>query len=142
MKKTQSRCLIEALAVGREKGEGRTLFVRARLMPAGSLNRGIAVAYELRVDPVALHNGSNDMLDSVGEAALSFVSHEDALAQAVSGWVGSSQEALGELAQRWEARHGHHKLQVGNLGSHVAEAMLRYIAHEDEAVRAMRSVAE
>ena len=100
------------------------------------------MAYELRVDPVALHNGSNDMLDSVGEAALSFVSHEDALAQAVSGWVGSSQEALGELAQRWEARHGHHKLQVGNLGSHVAEAMLRYIAHEDEAVRAMRSVAE
>ncbi len=100
------------------------------------------MAHELRVDPVALHNGSNDMLDSVGEAALSFVSHEDALAEAASGWVGSSQEALGELAARWEARHGHHKLQVGNLGSHVAEAMLRYVTNEDEAVRSMRSVAE
>ena len=31
------------------------------------------MANELNVDPVALHNGSNDMLDSVGEAALSFV---------------------------------------------------------------------
>ncbi|UMB68203.1 RNA 2'-phosphotransferase [Mycobacterium paraterrae] len=97
---------------------------------------------ELKVDPVALHNGSNDMLDSVGEAALSFVDHEDALADAAPGWIGSSQEALGELAAHWEARHGHHKLQVGNLGTHVAEAMLRYVNNEDEAARSLRSLAE
>ena len=100
------------------------------------------MAEELKVDPVALHNGSNDMLESVGEAALSFVSHEDGLAEAAAGWVGSSQEALGQLAARWEARHGHHKLQVGNLGSHVAEAMLRFVTNEDDAARAMRSLAE
>ena len=47
------------------------------------------VADELKVDPVALHNGSNDMLDSVGGAALSFVNHEDGLADAAPGWIGS-----------------------------------------------------
>jgi hypothetical protein len=100
------------------------------------------VADDLRLDPVALHDGSNDMLESVGEAALSFVDHEDGLAEAAPGWIGSSYEALGELTARWEARHSHHKLQVGNLGSHVAEAMLRFVTHEQEAARAMRSVAE
>jgi hypothetical protein len=102
----------------------------------------MVVADGVRVDPVALHNGSNDMLESVGEAALSFVNHEDGLAEAAPGWIGSSQEALGELAASWEARHSHHKLQVGNLGSHVTEAMLRFVTNEEEAARAMRSVAE
>jgi hypothetical protein len=100
------------------------------------------VADELKVDPVALNNGSNDMLESIGEAALSFVDHEDGLAEAAPGWIGSSQEALGELAAQWEARHGHHKLQVGNLGAHVSEAMLRYVTNEEDAARSMRSVAE
>ncbi len=100
------------------------------------------MADELKVDPVALGNGSNDMLESVGEAALSFVNHEDGLAEAAPGWIGSSQEALGELAARWEVRHSHHKRQVGNLGSHVAEAMLRFVTNEDEAARSMRSLTE
>ena len=97
---------------------------------------------ELKVDPVALHDGSNDMLDSVGEAALKFVNHEDGLAEASSGWIGSSQQALGELAAHWEVRHGHHKLQVGKLGTHVADAMLRYVTNEDESTQAVRSVGE
>ena len=106
------------------------------------MNGGIVVADELKVDPVALHDGSNDMLDSVGEAALSFVSHEDRLAEAAPGWIGSSQQALGELGAHWEARHGHHKLQVGKLGTHVADAMVRYATNEDDSTRAFRSVGE
>ena len=100
------------------------------------------MADELKVDPVALHNGSDDMLNSVGEAALSFSSHEDGLAEAAQGWIGSSQQALGELAARWEARHAHHKLQVGRLGADVADAMIRYVTNEDNSTRAVRSVGE
>jgi hypothetical protein len=103
---------------------------------------GIVVADKLNVDPVALHNGSDDMLNSVSEAALSFVSHEDGLAEAAPGWIGSSQQALSELAAHWEARHGHHKLQVGKLGAHVADAMVRYLSNEDESTQAVRSVGE
>jgi hypothetical protein len=100
------------------------------------------VADELKVDPVGLHNGSNDMFDAVGEAALEFVGHEDGLAEAAPGWIGSSQQALGDLAARWAARHNHHKLAVGGLGSHAADAMVRYVTTEDESARAVRSVGE
>jgi hypothetical protein len=51
------------------------------------------VAGELEVDPVALHVGSDQMFDAVGEAAVDFVSHEDGLAVAAPGWIGSSQLA-------------------------------------------------
>ena len=98
------------------------------------------MADKLIVDPVALHHGSNQMLSAVGEAALEFVSHEDGLADAAPGWIGSSQLALGELAARWEVRHNHHKLRVGGLGSHVADAMVSYLTTEDESARAVRSV--
>ena len=98
------------------------------------------MAEQLKVDPVALHNGSDDMLNSVGEAALSFVNHEDGLVEAAPGWIGSSQQALGDLAERWEARHSHHKLQVGKLGAHVADAMVRYVTNEDDSTQAVRSV--
>ena len=98
------------------------------------------MADELKADLVALHHGSNDMLDAVGEAALEFVSHEDGLAEAAPGWVGSSQAALGELASHWEARHDHHKRRVGGLGSHVTDAMTRYSAHEDDAAQALGSL--
>jgi hypothetical protein len=98
------------------------------------------VADELKADIVALHVGSNDTLDAVGEAALDFVSHEDGLAEAEAGWIGSSQRALSELAARWEVRHDQHKLKVDVLGSHVAEAMFSYVTNEHGAARAFRSL--
>jgi hypothetical protein len=85
------------------------------------------VACELEVDPVALHVGSDHMFNAVGEDALDFVSHEDGLAGAALGWIGSAQLSLGELAARWEVWHNQHKLQLGGLGSHVAEAMVSYV---------------
>ncbi len=94
----------------------------------------------LKADLVALHHGSNDMLDAVGEAALEFGSHEDGLAEAAPGWVGSSQAALAQLASHWEAQHSHHKRQVGGLGSHVADAMTRYSAHEDDSAQTLGSL--
>jgi hypothetical protein len=100
------------------------------------------VADQLRVDPVALNVGSNQMFDAVGEASLDFVGHEEGLADAAPGWIGSSQQALAELAARWELRHSEHKRRVGGLGSHVAEAMVDYATTEDSSVRGLRSVRE
>ncbi|WP_239656332.1 RNA 2'-phosphotransferase [Mycobacterium riyadhense] len=98
------------------------------------------MAGELNVDLVALHVGSNRVLDAVGEAAVDFVGHEDGLAEAVSGWIGSSQVMLGVLAVRWEARHAQHKLRVGGLGSCVAEALVSYAANEDGSAGVLGSV--
>jgi hypothetical protein len=107
-----------------------------------SSGKGVIVAEKLMVDPVALHLGSNQMFDAVGEASLEFVSHEEGLADAAPGWIGSSQQALGELAARWETRHSQHKLKVGGLGSHVADAMVGYVTTEDGSARTLRSVRE
>ena len=79
---------------------------------------------------------------STEDLVLGFANHEDGLADAASGWIGSSKQALGELAARWEARHNHHKLQVGGLGSHVADAMTRYLNNEDESAQAVQSLGE
>jgi hypothetical protein len=98
------------------------------------------VAEDLHVDLAALHVGSNHVLNAGGEAAVAFVGHEQGLAEAAPGWVGSSQLALAELAARWEARHDQHKLRVGGLGSHVAEATVSYATNEDGSARALRSV--
>jgi len=98
------------------------------------------VAGGFEVDPVALHVGSNEMFTAIGEAAVAFVGHEDGLAEAAPGWVGSSQLALAELAARWEIRHDQHQLRVDGLGSHVAEAVFGYVTNEGESARAFRSV--
>ncbi|OIN82182.1 RNA 2'-phosphotransferase [Mycobacterium malmoense] len=94
----------------------------------------------MKVDPVALHLGSNDMFNAIGEAAMDFLSHEDGLAAAAPGWIGSSELALGELVARWQVRHDQHKVQVDGLGSRVAEAMFCYVMNEDESARAFRLV--
>jgi hypothetical protein len=128
-------------AIGRSKGEGRGPAERAIIQRATADERkGSVVAGVLKADLVALHHGSNDMFDAVGEAALDFISHEDGLAEAAQGWIGSSQQALGELATRWEARHTHHKLQAGGLGSHVADAMVSYATTEDQSAQALRDL--
>jgi hypothetical protein len=58
------------------------------------------MADKLKVDPVALHHGSNQMFDAVGEAALDFISHEDGLAEPRR--VGSARRSW-----RWASwRHG------------------------------------
>ncbi|WP_232073555.1 RNA 2'-phosphotransferase [Mycobacterium stomatepiae] len=100
------------------------------------------MADELDVDLVALHVGSNQVLNGIGEAAIDFAGHEDGLAEATPGWIGSSQLALGQLAARWETQHSHHKLRVGGLGTHVAEAMVAFATNEDDSASAIRSVRE
>jgi uncharacterized protein YukE len=102
--------------------------------------KGAIMAEMVKVDPVALNLGSNHMFDAVGEALLDFVSHEEGLAGAARGWVGSSQQALGELAARWEVRHEQHKDKVGGLGSRVAAVMVSFATTEDGSARALGSV--
>lgn len=94
----------------------------------------------IRVDPAALHAGSDHILNGVDEAAMAFISHEDGLAEAAPGWIGSSQLALGQLAAGWVALHNQHKLRVGSLGFHVGEAMANFVTSEDGSARALRSV--
>lgn len=59
----------------------------------------------LKVDPVAVAQGSNHLETSVTDLTMDFIIHEDGLADAAPGWIGESAHALTEVMQRWEAKH-------------------------------------
>lgn len=87
-------------------------------------------ATKVRVDPVVLHHGSKQVVGAVEEAAAAFMSHDNGLAEATPGWIGSSQQALDQLAARWWGRHEHHKLTGAELGQGVADAAIAYASNE------------
>ena len=98
------------------------------------------MAEELDVNLVALHVGSNHVLNAIGEAAMAFLGHEDGLAGRRTGLGRLLAAGVSRTHRTVEARHAHHKLQVGGLGLHVAEAMVDYAATEDRSAGALRSV--
>lgn len=100
------------------------------------------MADQLYVEPVAMQLSSDRMVNAVGDAAVSFIGHEDDLAAAAPGWIGASQQALAELAARWEAQHTQHKLRVSALNQGVIAAGLDYATNEDDSARALKFIAE
>lgn len=98
------------------------------------------MADKLEVDPVALRLGSDQMFNTVDEAAVDFLRHDDDLAEAAPGWIGASQAALAEMAARWEVGHTQHKLNVAGLSQHVTEAGIRYASTETQSAQALQSL--
>jgi uncharacterized protein YukE len=97
---------------------------------------------ELIVDPAVLQFGTDQMSSAVHQAAIGFIRHDDELAEAAPGWIGASQQALCELAARWELRHSQHKITVAGISNNVIEAAQRYVQNEDASARALKSAGE
>lgn len=93
-----------------------------------------------RADPVALHCGSKQISGAVEEAAFAFLSHDSGLTEAAHGWIGSSQQALNELAAHWWSRHERHKLAGAELGHGVSDAAVRYASNETASRRAFEAL--
>ena len=129
--------------VGTPEGEVTSLSARVMLWRTSTLDEAgvIVLAEELRVDQVALHLGCNEVFDAVGDAALKFQGHEGGLAEAMPGWIGASQVALGELAARWEVRHGQYKRAVAGLSHGLGSAAVGYTTNEDESAAVLQSLA-
>ncbi len=53
----------------------------------------------LIVEPAVLQVGTDQMSAALQQAAIGFIRHDDELAEAAPGWIGASQQALGELAR-------------------------------------------
>jgi hypothetical protein len=92
------------------------------------------------VDPVAVAAGSVQMEASLQDTAVDFTIHEDQLADAAPGWVGSSAQALTEVIARWETKHTRHKRHVGGLAYHMATAGTDYTTNEEQNVQSLRSI--
>lgn len=97
-------------------------------------------AKRFSVDPVAVAAGSAQMEAFLQDTAVDFIVHEDQLADAAPGWVGSSAQALAEVMARWEAKHTQHKRHVGGLAYHMATAGTEYTTNEEHGAQALRSV--
>jgi uncharacterized protein YukE len=94
----------------------------------------------LNVDPVAVAQGSTHLETAVSDLSADFIVHEDGLAEAAPGWIGSSAQALAAVMARWEAKHAQHKRHIGALAVHMATTGTSYTTTEQQSVQALRSV--
>ena len=70
----------------------------------------------LRVDPIDVHLAGNRLSVAAHTAATAFANHEKELAEAESGWVEASREALRELTSALSAKHAAYCTLVGGAG--------------------------
>ncbi|BCQ06863.1 ESAT-6-like protein EsxF [Mycobacterium heckeshornense] len=96
----------------------------------------------LIVEPAVLQVGTDQMSAALQQAAIGFIRHDDELAEAAPGWIGASQQALGELAARWELQHSHHKITVAEISNNVIEVAQRYVQNEDASAQALTLAGE
>jgi uncharacterized protein YukE len=94
----------------------------------------------LKVDPAAVAAGSTHLETAVGDLTVDFIAHEDALADAAPGWIGSSAQALAEVMARWEAKHAQHKRHIGGLAVHMATTGTSYTTTEEQSAQTLRSI--
>jgi hypothetical protein len=96
----------------------------------------------LRVDPVDLHVGSDHVAVAAQKAAVAFTEHESALAEAESGWVGASREALREFTAALANRHASHLASATALGETMTDAAIRYTNTDIDTSEAVVRVAD
>ena len=100
------------------------------------------MADPLRVDPVTVHLGSSRVGVAVDTAATAFAAHEEALAEAGAGWVGSSREALTAFTSALAARHAAHCSSISELSPNMTVAAVSYTTADTDSSDAVAKVAE
>lgn len=90
------------------------------------------MADELRVNPARLRRGSDHISGAMHDAAVVFAGCEQELAGAVSGWIGSSQQALAEVAASWEDQHAAYHSWLTSLSQNMTEAAYCYATEDRE----------
>lgn len=96
----------------------------------------------LRVDPVDVHIGGADAASAAATAAAAFARHEDALAEAESGWIGASRDALSEFSAKLAAQNIAAHASVNALSEKLAQAAAVYASTDDDGGQALAASAE
>jgi len=92
-----------------------------------------------RVNTGRLQAGSEHVFAAMSNASMNFAGHESELDSAATGWVGASRQALGEVAERWQAQHCTHQARVTGLGNGVVHAGRSYDSAERGSSRALQT---
>jgi uncharacterized protein YukE len=101
--------------------------------------KGAVMADAARVNTGKLQAGSEHVFAAMSNASMNFAGHETELDSAAEGWVGASRQALGEVAQRWQAQHSAHQARVNRLGNGVVHAGRSYDGAEHTSSRALQT---
>jgi uncharacterized protein YukE len=96
----------------------------------------------LHVDPIDVHLAGNRVSVAVHTAATAFANHESELADAESGWVGASREALRELTSALSAKHAAYCAAVMELSQHMSDAAIAYTNTDTGASESVARIAE
>lgn len=92
-----------------------------------------------RVKPARLQVGTEHVFAAMSNASMNFAGHEAELDAAAPGWVRASRQALGEVAQRWQAQHCAHQARVNGLGQGVSAAGRSYASTEHNSSQTLRA---
>jgi hypothetical protein len=96
------------------------------------------MADAVRVNTARLQVGSEHVFAAMSNASMNFAGHEAELDAAAPGWVGASRQALGEVAERWQAQHSAHQARVNGLGQGVHAAGRSYGSTEHQSSRRLQ----
>lgn len=80
------------------------------------------MAERLKVDIAGLIGGSTQVTEQAGVLRSSHTSSVSSLAAAEEGWVGSSADALVEMAGKWQTISARHMAAIENHATHIATA--------------------
>ncbi|MCV7261135.1 hypothetical protein [Mycobacterium shimoidei] len=96
----------------------------------------------LSVDLVALRVGSAHIDTAAYAATLEFAEHESGLAEASTGWIGASREALDEFAAVLARRHAADKAAANQMTQKMLDAATRYESTDTASSEAVARVAD
>ena len=100
------------------------------------------MAEPLKVDPVDLSVASDHLVVAAQTAAAAFAEHVSELAEAESGWVGESREALREFAAALADKHAADVSAANALSQSMSEAATQYTSTDTDRSEAMAALAE
>jgi len=102
----------------------------------------VVVSEPLKVNPVDLHIGSDHVAVAAQTAAAAFAEHQSALAEAESGWIGASREALREFTAALASQHAADHSAACELSQKMTDAATGYTDTDTDTSEAVARIAD
>lgn len=100
------------------------------------------MADKLRVDIPGLSRASTDVGDQAGIVSASHRQSVSSLSDAESGWVGSSAQALADMAGKWEKTTAKHQTAINNQAVHMDTAAKIFSYMEERNAAELKAVGD
>ncbi|GAB7070383.1 hypothetical protein H7J06_11565 [Mycobacterium hodleri] len=100
------------------------------------------MAEPLKVDTAIVHGGGGHVANAAHDAAVAFARHETDLADAASGWIGQSADALRDFTTAVAARHAADHAAITELSEKMTQSAAAYSTTDTDTSQSVASAAE